>query len=70
VGALTESVTVTAEITPVQNASAEPSGLVSGKQTAQLLTIGRDITSLVRILPGVVGGGGSDSLGGVRAPYD
>jgi outer membrane receptor protein involved in Fe transport len=68
VGALTESVTVTAEITPVQNTSAERSGLVSGAQTAQLLTVGRDITSLVRILPGVVGGGGADSLGSLGLP--
>ena len=78
VGAVTESVTITADVTPVQNASAERSGEVSSKQTAQLLTVGRDVTSLVRILPGVVGSEGGSSLGtfglptvnGVRNEYD
>jgi outer membrane receptor protein involved in Fe transport len=78
VGAVNESVTVTADITPVQISSAERSGLVSGQQTAQLLTVGRDVTSLLRILPGVVGDSGSASLGtfplptvnGVRNEYN
>jgi outer membrane receptor protein involved in Fe transport len=68
VGSLSESITVTADITPVQSVSAERSGLVSGQQTAQLLTVGRDLTSLVRILPGVVGDQGSAGLGTFPIP--
>jgi hypothetical protein len=68
VGSVNESITVVAETKPVQTTSAERSGLINDKQTAQLLTIGRDITSLLRVLPGVAGGDGSSSLGTFGMP--
>ena len=68
VGSVSESITVVAETTPIQTTSAERSGLINDKQTAQLLTIGRDITSLLRVLPGVAGSDGSSSLGTFGMP--
>ncbi|HZY61129.1 MAG TPA: carboxypeptidase regulatory-like domain-containing protein [Edaphobacter sp.] len=72
VGTVTESVTVSADITPIQTNSAERSGLLDTKQMDNLLTSGRDFTNLLRTMPGVVGGGGSTlpTINGVRNTYN
>ncbi len=54
VGQLTEKVQVTAETTPVQTASSERAGLVSGDQIMNLAIKGRDFLGLLSTLPGVV----------------
>jgi hypothetical protein len=64
VGGVTETVSVEAAITPVQTESAERSSLVDAKELANMMTIGRDPLSTIRLLPGVVNdGGGSGSMG-------
>src|SRR5205823_439231 len=62
-GEVSESVTVSAEITPLQSGSSERSGVLDNKQLENLLAIGRDSMALVRTMPGVVGGEGGSSLG-------
>src|SRR5690348_1657208 len=61
IGAATQTVTVTAEGTPVQSQSAERSALLDTNELQHLSTPGRDALALVRLLPGVVkdGEGGS-----------
>jgi hypothetical protein len=54
VGQLQERVEVAAEITPVQTASSERQGLVSGDQILNLAIKGRDFLGLLSTLPGVV----------------
>lgn len=53
VGQVQERVEVTAEVTPVQTASSERSGLVSGSQLLNTAIRGRDFVALVATLPGV-----------------
>jgi len=64
IGTTTESVTVEAQAVQVQTASAENSAVMSPTQLAQIGTRGRDVISLLRLLPGVSAGGDSTSLGG------
>ena len=52
VGAVTENVTVSAAITPLQTTSSERSGVLDDKQLDNLLAIGRDAMALVRTMPG------------------
>src|SRR5690242_16530834 len=61
IGAATQTVTVTAEGTPVQSQSGERSALLDTNELQHLSTPGRDALALVRLLPGVVkdGEGGS-----------
>lgn len=54
VGEMTEKVTVTAEAAPVQTASAERSGVITGSQIDNLLIRSRSINGFLRLLPGVV----------------
>jgi len=54
VGEVAERVTVAAEAATVQTASAERAGLVSFAQVDALPIKGRNVTSLVQLLPGVV----------------
>ncbi|MFB3826561.1 MAG: carboxypeptidase regulatory-like domain-containing protein [Bryobacteraceae bacterium] len=61
VGAVSERITVTAEGTTVQTASSERSGVVTGGQVENLLIKGRNVTSLLGLLPGVVDLADSDS---------
>jgi hypothetical protein len=61
VGTVMESIEVTAETTPVQTASQERSSLLNDKQMETLMARGRDFMGLLRVLPGVVGGGGGES---------
>ncbi len=64
VGELSETVTTVAEGTPVQTESTEHSALISSKQLELISQRGRDVTTLLKILPGVSYGGESESLGG------
>jgi hypothetical protein len=54
VGQVQERVQVTAEATPVQTASSERAGLVSGDQMQNLAIKGRDFLGLLATLPGIV----------------
>ncbi|MCL5745985.1 MAG: Plug and carboxypeptidase regulatory-like domain-containing protein, partial [Acidobacteria bacterium] len=54
VGAVQEKVTVTAEGTAVQTVSAERSAALSSSQLSELLVRGRNVSSLMSLLPGVV----------------
>jgi len=79
IGAVTQSVTVTAEVTPVQTESGERSALLDDKQMAALLDPARNFMNLTRILPGVVASNkvgqdqlgiyGIDTVNGVRSEY-
>lgn len=53
IGAQAESITVTAEATPVQTTSQERSALLNDKQMALLSTPGRDYMNMLKLLPGV-----------------
>jgi hypothetical protein len=68
VGTVSETVSVSAEITPVQTTSSERSNLLDNKQIENLLSMGRDYMSLLRVMPGVVGSEGATSLGTTSAP--
>lgn len=65
IGATTQSVTVEADVTPIQTESGERSALIDEKQMATLLTPNRDFLNFTRVLPGVVATGteGQDQLG-------
>ena len=64
VGAVSERITVESEGASVQTASSENSAELSGKQLNLLMTRGRDVISLLRVLPGVNVGSDIDALGG------
>lgn len=65
VGAISDSVTVEADVTPIQTESGERSALIDTHQMATLLTPNRDFLNFTRVLPGVVATGteGQDQLG-------
>ncbi|MGH9936397.1 MAG: carboxypeptidase regulatory-like domain-containing protein, partial [Blastocatellia bacterium] len=63
VGDLSEVVTTVAEGTPVQTESTEHSALIASKQLELISQRGRDVTSLLKILPGVAYGGESETAG-------
>jgi hypothetical protein len=52
-GAVTETVTVTAEGTPVDTGSYERSALISSRQMEMVAVRSRDITAMLKVLPGV-----------------
>jgi hypothetical protein len=56
VGSATDAVTVQADITPVQTASAERSGDLDKHEISALLARGLNFAGLMRSLPGVAGG--------------
>src|SRR5262245_13966562 len=64
IGELSETVTTNASVTPVQTESAEHSALISSKQLETISIRGRDVVSLLRILPGVSLQGQSEAGGG------
>ncbi len=68
VGAVTETVTVSAAVTPLQTTSSERSGVLDDKQVENLSTLGRDVMGLLQTLPGVYGGGGAGTLGTTTTP--
>lgn len=78
VGAVAEKIDVVADQTPIQSQSGERSALLDSKEISTLMTPGRDVTALLRTLPGVVKTGeGASQLGtqsagtinGVRGDY-
>lgn len=64
VGSLTETITVTAQGTAVQTSSAERSALLSAKQLEMVAVRGRDVVSMLRLLPGVSQQIDTENLGG------
>ncbi|MBI1872947.1 MAG: carboxypeptidase regulatory-like domain-containing protein [Acidobacteria bacterium] len=54
IGGLTETVSVTSEVTPVQTASSQLQRTVTGEQLTMIQVKGRDIFGMMKILPGVV----------------
>jgi hypothetical protein len=69
VGGVSESVQVTATVSPVQSASSERSAVLDSNQVKNLMSRGRDVMALLTILPGVVNDGeGSDALGVFNSP--
>ncbi len=64
IGALTETVSVVAEGAAVQTTSAEHSAMLTPDQMATMMTRGRDVVSLLRLLPGVTYGTDPVTLGG------
>jgi hypothetical protein len=54
VGVLTEAVTVTAEVTPVQTTTSPLQRNMTGDQLTMIQVKGRDIFGMMKILPGVV----------------
>jgi len=63
-GAVSQSVSVTATPTPVQTDSAERSALLDSNELEHISTPGHDVLALVRLLPGVVKDGeGASQLG-------
>jgi hypothetical protein len=63
VGTLTEAVTTTARGSIVQTMSSDRSALISSTQIEQVADRGRDVVSLLRVLPGVAYQTPSDSPG-------
>ncbi|WP_035347385.1 TonB-dependent receptor [Edaphobacter aggregans] len=78
IGAVTESVDVQADQTPIQTESSERSAVVDSKELTTLMTQSRDVTSMLRLLPGVVKDPSTGQLGqqnagninGVRSDYN
>ena len=62
VGEVTEKVTVSEQVAVVQTASAERSGVITAAQVDSIPIKGRNISSLVQLLPGVVLLSDADSL--------
>ena len=54
VGAESQSVTVEADITPLQTSSSERSGVLDTQQIDNLLSLGRDVMAMTKVIPGVV----------------
>ncbi len=52
-GALSEQVTVTAEVTPIQTASSEKSSLIDGSQLNRIALRGRDMMAMLNLIPGI-----------------
>jgi Carboxypeptidase regulatory-like domain/TonB-dependent Receptor Plug Domain len=69
IGAVTQSVTVSAEAIQVQTASGENSALVSNDQIQDLQSRGRDVITLLRVLPGVNGAADNDAAGGAFGTF-
>ena len=68
VGSTTETITVSASTAVVQTASAEVSALIENKQLNMLMTRGRDVISLLRVLPGVAQNGTRSRWAAKSAP--
>lgn len=62
-GSTTEVISVTASTAVVQTASAENSSLLDTRQMSTMLTRGRDVLSLLRLMPGVSQNSDPTSLG-------
>ncbi len=64
VGSVNETISVTAQGATVQTDSSEKSALLTSNQLAGIAVRGRDVTSLIRVLPGVSYQSESESPGG------
>ena len=64
VGSLSETVTLVASGTPVQTLSSERSALITSNQIQNVADRGRDVVSLLRVLPGVAYQTPSEAPGG------
>jgi len=64
IGVVTETISVVAQGAAVQTASAEHSVVITPDQMASMLARGRDVVSLLRLLPGVVYGTDPEHAGG------
>jgi hypothetical protein len=62
-GSVGETVTVESRGTHVNTAETQHSGLITAKQIEQIQVLGRDVTSIMRLLPGVRYENTVDSLG-------
>lgn len=63
IGSVGETVTVESRGTHVNTAETQHSGLITAKQIEQIQVLGRDVTSIMRLLPGVRYENTVDSLG-------
>ena len=63
VGSVGETVTVEARGTQVNTAETQHSGVITARQIEQVQVLGRDVTSIMRLLPGVRYENTVDSLG-------
>ena len=63
IGSLGETVVVEARGTQVNTAETQHSGVITAKQIEQVQVLGRDVTSIMRLLPGVRYENTVDSLG-------
>jgi hypothetical protein len=63
VGALSEVLTVVSSGTPVETTNSDYSGLLTSSQIAQMQTRGRDVMSLLKLLPGVRPDADIDAMG-------
>lgn len=79
IGTVAEKIDVVADQTPIQSESGERSALLDSNEISTMMSQGRDVTSLLRMLPGVVkpGEGGSQlstqsagTINGVRGDYN
>ncbi|HEY1649106.1 MAG TPA: carboxypeptidase regulatory-like domain-containing protein [Terracidiphilus sp.] len=69
VGAVAQSVTIEADVTPLQTTSSERSSVLDTQQVENLLSIGRDVMAMTKVMPGVVeNSDGASSLGTTGAP--
>ena len=62
VGQVTESITVSAAAAQIQTASAERAGTITSTQVDNVLIRGRNVMSLLQLLPGVVDLGEDESI--------
>ena len=63
IGSVGETITVESRGTYVNTAETQHSGLITAKQIEQIQVLGRDVTSIMRLLPGVRYENTVDSLG-------
>jgi outer membrane receptor protein involved in Fe transport len=68
VGAVSEIVHVTAEAAQLQTSSSENSAQLSNQQMSMIAARGRDVTDLLRLLPGVGQTASVEALGGAGGP--
>jgi Carboxypeptidase regulatory-like domain len=54
IGAMTDTIAVTAEATPIQTASSEKALTISGQQLNDITLKGRDLFGFVKLVPGVI----------------
>ena len=64
IGAVGDTINVEASVAQVQTASAENSALLTREQFSMIPTKGRDLTNMLRLLPGVQMTGDQDAFGG------